>query len=322
MKKVVCIGGGTGLATLLIGLKQYDLDIAAIVTMTDDGTSTGRLRRQYGILPPGDIRKTIIALAQKEDLLTELFKYRFHRGKGLAGHSLGNLLILALEKITGNFAQAVAAASQILATRGKVIPATLENINLVSEHQSGKKIIGERKAFNLGHKDPIVKASLDKKDVTANSEAISAIRNADIILIGPGSLWTSIIPNLLIKDITKEIVKNKKARKIYIANVSTERGETQNYSIKDHIDALVSHSHANLFHRVLVNDKIVKLSDKVDRLGEINNITTSKQKINSYQIIRSSIINSKNPLYHDSKKTARAIMELINGKSRKIGRKN
>ncbi len=309
--KVVAIGGGTGLSTLLEGIKAYDFDISAIVVMTDDGLSTGRLRKTFGILPPGDIRKSIIALAKKEDLLTELFEYRFGQGKGLKGHSLGNLLLLALTKITGSFRQAVYAASEILATTGKVIPATLENLNIVAYLASGRKACGERKAYLLGRKDPIQKVELSDINAKANNEAIKAIKNADVILIGPGSLYSSLIPNFLIKSITKEILKNKRAKKIYICNVSTERGETQNYSVEDHIKALVKHSNPKLFNTVLVNNKIVKTTKKAQKLGEVHNITYLKNKFGRYKIIGADLIDKAKPLYHDSDKLGKTIKKLI-----------
>ncbi|MCL5795530.1 MAG: YvcK family protein [Patescibacteria group bacterium] len=310
MKKIVVIGGGTGLANLLEGLKAYPWQISAIVTMTDDGASTGRLRRDFGILPPGDVRQCIIALSQEQSLLTKLFRYRFRRGKGLSGHSLGNLLMLALEKNTGSFARAVEEASKILAVKGKVIPATLEKINLVSTHKSGKRIFGEHKAFLAGKHDHIVKISLDKAQVKANPEAIKAIKSADIILIGPGSLYSSVIANLLIKDIAKAIVKNNRAKKIYICNVSTERGETQGYSIEDHLDKLISHSQPKIIDYCLVNNKIIKTTNKEYKLGEIRNITTQESKIGRVKIILADIISAKNPLYHDSKKIAKIIQKI------------
>lgn len=314
MKKIVAVGGGTGLSVLLQGLKKYPLDISAIVTMTDDGLSTGRLRRTFGILPPGDIRKTIVALSNKEDLLTSLFEYRFRRGKGLSGHSLGNLLILALVKITGSFQEAITHASEILSIKGKVIPSTLQNIGLMAKMKSSRIISGERKIFLIGRKDPIVRIWLDKQEVLANPEAIKAIKNAEIILIGPGSLWTSIIPNFLIKKITKTVLENKKAKKIYICNVSTERGETQNYSVEMHISKLLDNANPNLFDFVLVNNQVIRISSKTHKLGEINNITTQANKFMRYQIIKRNIINMQKPLFHDSAKLARVIWEISNEK--------
>jgi len=313
-KKVVAIGGGTGLSVLLKGLKRYPLGLSAIVTMTDDGMSSGRLRKAFGILPPGDIRQTILALSTREDLVKSLFEYRFKKGKGLSGHSLGNLLILALEHITGSFNNAVNEACKILATLGEVIPSTLENVSLIAEFANGKKIIGERKAYNFGKKNPIQSISLNNPNAKANPEALKSIKNADIILIGPGSLWTSIIPNFLLKEISKCVVKNKKALKIYIANVSTERGETQNYSIDDHVNILIKHSSKKIINCVLVNNKIIKTSKKTHMLGEINNITTSKENIYGYKVINKNLIDSKNPLYHDPEKLANVLWKIFNEK--------
>lgn len=311
---LVAIGGGTGLSTLLEGIKGYNFNISAIVVMTDDGLSTGRLRKTFGILPPGDIRKSIIALAKKEDLLTDLFEYRFQQGKGLKGHSLGNLLLLALTKITGSFKKAVYAASEILDTTGKVIPATLDNINIIAYLTSGRKVCGERKAYLLGRKDPIKKVELSNIDAKANTEAVKAIKNADLILIGPGSLYSSLIPNFLIKSINKEILKNKKAKKIYICNVSTERGETQDYSVEDHIQALVNHSDPKLFSVVLVNNKIIKTTQKAQKLGEVHNITYAKNKFGRYKIIGADLIDKNKPLYHDSDKLGKVIVEMVDSK--------
>lgn len=310
--KIVAIGGGTGLSALLKGLKEYPWDISAIVTMTDDGLSTGRLRRDFGILPPGDIRKCIIALSSEETLLTQLFEYRFKRGKGLSGHSLGNLLMLALEKNTGSFEKAIRAASKILAIRGSVIPSTYEKINLIAYHKSGKKTVGERKAYLIGKKDPINNVILDKENVEANPEAIKAITNANIIIIGPGSLFTSIISNFLIKDITRAVLKNKKAKKIYICNVSTERGETQGYSVEDHINKTREYLHSHAIDICLVNNKILKSSKKEYKLGEIKNITTEKKEINDVKILNKDVINQKNPLCHDSIKLAKEIWRIAN----------
>lgn len=314
MKKIVAIGGGSGLATLLQGLKKYPFDISAIVTMTDDGLSSGRLRRDFGILPPGDVRKCILALSEEESLLKKLFSYRFKRGRGLSGQSLGNLLILGLEKITGNLREGIAAASKILSVQGKVTPSTYENLNLVAYLKSGKKIIGERKAFLAGRKDPIQKIELTNFRAKANPDAIKAIEKAEAIIIGPGSLFTSIIPNFLIRNITRAIIQNKKAKKIYICNVSTERGETQKYSVEDHIRKLIEHSDPKIFQFCLVNNKIIKVGQKEHKLGEVKNISTDKKKILNYQIIKTDLINDKLPLYHDSQKLTKVLKRIINGK--------
>jgi uncharacterized cofD-like protein len=313
-KKMVVIGGGTGLAVLLKGIKKYPYNISAIVTMTDSGFSTGRLRKEFGILPPGDIRKSLIALAKEENQLTELFNYRFHQGRGLSGHSLGNLLLLALTKIYGNFSKAIYHASKLLATKGIVLPSTLEKVDLVSTHMSGKKIKGEHQAALRGRIDPITKLELNNKTALANPEAIKAIYDADVIIIGPGSLWTSIIPNFLLHEITKSVVNNHQAKKIFICNISTERGETQKYSVADHINMITKNVGSQIFDYVLVNNKIIKTTKKSYKLGEVNNITTSAQQIGPFKIISTDLIDKNNPLFHDSDKLADSIWRLGNGK--------
>jgi len=312
--KVVAIGGGTGLSVLLEGIKKYPFQISAIVTMTDNGSSTGRLRADYGILPPGDIRKCIIALACEKNLMSKLFEFRFRRGKGLSGHSLGNLLMLALEKNTGSFKKAIEEASKILAIKGKVIPATYDCINITSLHKSGQHVFGEMAVSKTGKFDPIEKIDLDKKNVKANSEAIKAIKLANVILIGPGSLYTSIISNFVIQGITNAVKKNKRAQKIFICNVSTERGETQGYDIEDHLRALKIHSYNKIVDYCLINNKLISKSFKEHKLGEVKNITTSKKEILQTRIIKKNIINDHDPLYHDSSKLGKAIWEIINAR--------
>ena len=310
-KKVVFIGGGTGLATILKGVKNYPWQISAIVAMTDDGLSTGRIRRDFRILPPGDIRKCLIALSNDEGLLKEIFDYRFARGKGLARHSLGNLLILALEKITGSFAKAIQEASKILNIKGEVLPSTLENVELGGKLLNGKTIIGERQLFLKGMKNEIEKVWLAPEIVKANPKAVKKIKNADVLVIGPGSFYTSIIPNLLIRGITKAIVKNRRAQKIYICNVSTERGETQGFSVEDHIDILQQYSSRKIVKHCVVNNKVVSISKKQYKLGEVNNITTVKEKILGCKITNADVIDDKNPLYHDPRKLAKILYKII-----------
>ncbi len=277
--------------------------------MTDDGRSTGRLRRDFGVIPPGDVRKCLTALANDEALMTKAFQYRFDKGRGIADHSLGNLLLVALENITGSFREAVNQASHILAIKGEVLPSTFSKVDLRGKLTNGKEIIGESDLVKEGHKSPIKKIYLYPSRVKSNQEVIWAIRNADIIAIGPGSLYTSIIPNLLLKDVTLAIVKSK-AKKIFICNVATERGETEKYSVEDHIDALVKHSHPKIFDYCLVNEKIIYYNDDTGELGKVSNISTDEKKIGRYKIIRKDLINPENPLFHDREKLAQAIMEV------------
>lgn len=250
--KIVAVGGGTGLSTLLRGLKQYSNNITAIVTVADDGGSSGRLRREIGVLPPGDLRNCLAALADEEKLLTELFQYRFRAGDGLIGHSFGNLFLTAMSEITGDLEQAVAASSQVLAIRGKVLPATLSDVRLWAEFEDGRIVEGESNIPQAGGK--IVNLGCIPANPPALPAAIKAIQEADYIIIGPGSLYTSIIPNLLVTEICNAIAIAKVPR-IYVCNIMTQPGETNGYTVADHIRAIDRLSHQKLFDAVLVHKK-------------------------------------------------------------------
>jgi uncharacterized cofD-like protein len=250
--KIVAIGGGTGLSTLLRGLKDYSSNITAIVTVADDGGSSGRLRREIGVLPPGDIRNCLAAFADEEKLLTELFQYRFSAGDGLVGHSFGNLFLTAMSDITGDLEQAIAASSRVLAIRGEVLPATLTDVNLWAELSDGRRIEGESSITEA--KGKIVKIGCTPENPPALPRALEAIQEADYIIIGPGSLYTSIIPNLLVPDIAIAISESK-APRIYVCNIMTQEGETQGYSVAEHILAIDKACGIALFDAVLVQGK-------------------------------------------------------------------
>jgi uncharacterized cofD-like protein len=301
MKKIVVIGGGSGLATLLRGIRDLPVDITAIVTMTDDGASSGRLRRDFGILPPGDIRKCITALSSDEAKLTELFQYRFSNGFGLKGHSLGNLIISALREMTGNFELAIEEISTILNIKGRVIPATLDDINLAAKYDDGHRVVGESSIAKYGYKHRIEKVYLTKKPKT-NPRAISAISDADIILVGPGSLYTSVIPNFLQDRLLNAYVQSK-ARKIYICNVSTERGETTGFDAENHVKVLEGYGVRADF--VMVNNR--DFSGEVGD-GYISKVTYSG---NDPKYRSSDIVDLKKPLYHDSFKLSREVSRII-----------
>jgi uncharacterized cofD-like protein len=256
--RIVAIGGGTGLSTLLRGLKRYVgaeglwsiARLGAIVTVTDEGGSSGALRKEFGMLPPGDIRNCIVALAEEEDLLSQLFGYRFASGEALAGHSLGNLLLTAMTDITGSFDKAVLAASEVLAIRGDIYPSTLEDVRLRATLADGTELIGEvaisgsflgEKPRSAPHHARIVHLAIDPPDAAPPPRALDALRAADLILIGPGSLYTSVIPNLLIKPIA-ETLRQAKALRVYVCNVMTQPGETSDYSAEEHLSALIEHA--------------------------------------------------------------------------------
>ncbi len=250
--KIVVVGGGTGLSTLLRGLKEYSSNITAIVTVADDGGSSGRLRREIGVLPPGDIRNCIAALADEEELLTELFQYRFEAGDGLTGHSFGNLFLTAMSKITGDLEQAVIASSKVLAISGKVLPSTLSDVSLWAEMEDGRIIEGESNIPEA--KGKIKTIGCMPANPPALPAAIRAIQQAEYIIIGPGSLYTSIIPNLLVPEIRNAIAKANVPR-IYVCNIMTQPGETEGYSVADHIREIDRVSKVKLFDAVLVHHK-------------------------------------------------------------------
>lgn len=247
--RIVAIGGGTGLSTLLRGLKEYSANITAIVTVADDGGSSGRLRREIGVLPPGDVRNCLAALADEEKLITELFQYRFRAGDGLSGHSFGNLFLTAMSEITGDLEQAIAASSQVLAIRGQVLPATLSDVRLWAELADGRRIEGESKITEA--KGKIVQIGCTPNRPPALPRALKAIQEADLIIFGPGSLYTSIIPNLLVPDLVKAIARQQVPR-IYVCNVMTQPGETDGYSVADHVRALDRVCGKRIFDAVLV----------------------------------------------------------------------
>ncbi len=250
--KIVAIGGGTGLSTLLRGLKKYSGNITAVVTVADDGGSSGRLRREIGVLPPGDIRNCLAAFADEEKLLTELFQYRFEAGDGLQGHSFGNLFLTAMSEITGDLEQAVIASSKVLAIRGCVLPATLSDVKLWAKMADGRLIEGESRIPQAGGR--IVDFGCYPRHPRALPAAVKAIEKADFIIMGPGSLYTSIIPNLLVPEI-REAIANSSAPRIYVCNIMTQPGETDGYSVADHIKAIDKVCGEKLFDAVLVQQR-------------------------------------------------------------------
>jgi uncharacterized cofD-like protein len=315
--KIVAIGGGTGLSTLLRGLKQYSNNITAIVTVADDGGSSGRLRREIGVLPPGDIRNCLAALADEEKLLTELFQYRFEAGTGLSGHSFGNLFLTAMSEITGDLEKAVTASSQVLAIRGTVLPATLSDVSLWAEMEDGRLIEGESNIPLAGGR--IRHIGCLPENPPALPAAIAAIKEADYIIIGPGSLYTSIIPNLLVPEIASAIAKAKVPR-IYVCNIMTQPGETEDYSVADHIKAIDNVCHGKLFDAVLVHRKIPS-PELLKRYAEENSYPVYVDREIIHQLGRRVVIanimdeqNSINSIRHDSNQLARVLLRWYTGK--------
>lgn len=251
-KSIVALGGGTGLSSLLKGLKELPINLTAIVTVTDDGGSSGRLRKDLQILPPGDIRNCIVALSKSESLLSRLFQYRFAEGGDIEGHSFGNLFIAAMTGILGDFGSAVREASSILAIRGNVIPVTCDNVQLIAKFDDGSEIIGETSISSHGKR--IVNMELNPSHPMANPEALSAIDDADIILLGPGSLYTSVIPNLLVPGVADKINESS-AEVIYVCNIMTQPGETDSFSAVDHINSILTNTKLKKIDSVIVNSR-------------------------------------------------------------------
>src|SRR6202051_4457553 len=266
--RVVALGGGTGLSVVLRGLKEYVSprgngsshypisDLAAVVTVTDDGGSSGRLRREYRVLPPGDIRNCMVALSQDEALLGRLFQYRFHAGRGLRGHSFGNLFLTALSHVTGDFAEAVRVSGEVLAIRGRIFPTTLANVSLEAVMTDGKIVLGETRIAKSGKK--IRRLSLRPRQVRPLPEVLEAIRHANLILIGPGSLYTSILPNLLVSGVAEAIEKSS-ATRVFIANLMTQPGETEGFSLAEHVRVIYEHTRRKIIDWVVASNQTVSL---------------------------------------------------------------
>lgn len=250
--RIVVIGGGTGLSTLLRGLKNYHFDLTAIVTVADDGGSSGRLRDDYDIPPPGDIRNVIAALSKVEPLVEEMFQYRFKSSSDLDGHSLGNLMLTALTDITGDFSHAISEMSKVLNVNGRILPAANKKVTLHAKLKDGSVVTGESKIPDINN--PIDYVFLEPAQVLALPAAIRQIKRADYILIGPGSLYTSIIPNLLVKEIGEAVVAST-AHKLYICNLMTQQGETLRYTASDHVEAIHNHVGKPFIQSILVNDE-------------------------------------------------------------------
>lgn len=252
--KIVAIGGGTGLSTMLKGIKKITNNVTAVVTVGDDGGSSGKLREELGVLPPGDIRSCIAALADDEDMVAKLFQYRFKDCAGLSGHSFGNLFLTAMCSITGDMVRAVMESSKVLSIRGRVLPSTLDDMRLVAEMQDGTIIRGESNIPESGKK--IKRLFSEPRNCKALEDVIWAINEADLIILGPGSLYTSVVPNLLIKDIAKA-VNDSKAKKIYVCNIMTQPGETDSFTVSDHIKTLYQHAkYDKIIDAVLVNNEL------------------------------------------------------------------
>ena len=327
---VVALGGGTGLSTILRGLKELVIrrrdepadpqhpiaDLTAIVTVTDDGGSSGRLRRENRILPPGDIRNCMVALSQDEALLGRLFQYRFHAGRGLIGHNFGNLFLAALTHVTGDFAEAVRVSSKILATRGRIFPSTVSNVSLIATLQDGRRVHGETRI--TASRKPIKKLALFPRSVRPLPKALEAIQEADLILLGPGSLFTSILPNLLIPEIAHAIAKSK-APRVYIANIMTQPGETSGYALADHLRAIRRHTSRRVIDWVVANRQPISPEvAKRYRAGGAEPVAIDLAELQSlgYRVILDNLLEEHGVIRHNPVRLSRLLLEEFLSSSR------
>ncbi len=309
--KIVAIGGGSGLSVLLHGLKELTSNITAVVTVADDGGSSGRLRSQFNMPPPGDIRNCLVALADAEPLMSDLFQFRFQESGELEGHNFGNLFILAMLKVTGDFEKAIRESSKILAIRGRVVPATLKKISLVAQHKDGSRTEGESNITKV--KSPIERVYLRPDGCGATQDALTAIAEADAIVIGPGSLYTSVLPNLLIEDLADAIAIST-APKIYICNVMTQPHETDNFTAFDHVNVIIEHTRPDILSHVLVNsgdisESVLKKYAKEEAFPVDGN--AARMRMLGYQVIEQNIATSGDVIRHNPRRVTKIISEII-----------
>jgi uncharacterized cofD-like protein len=306
--RIVTIGGGHGLSTLLRGLKTYTRNLTAVVTVADDGGSSGRLRESYGILPPGDIRNCLAALSNDEQMLTQLFRYRFSSSDGLDGHSFGNLFITALTEITGSFEEAIAESGKVLSVSGRVLPSTLHDVKLVADLQLPNvpievRVQGESSIPKMAGR--VRRLWLEPSDAPAFPPALKAVLNADMIVVGPGSLYTSLLPNLLVQDLLGAINASR-ALKVYVCNIATQAGETDVYSCYDHVHALEEHIGSRFFDIVLCNDNYDgQLS------AESQWVRADEKTLEDPRVHCADLIDTSYPWRHDPSKLARTLIEIL-----------
>lgn len=313
--KIVVIGGGTGLSVMLRGLKNYTSNLTAVVTVSDDGGSSGRLRGELGVLPPGDIRSCLVALADTETLMDEVLSYQFKQGQGLAGHKLGNLLLVGMSELTGDFVKAIQEVSKVLAVRGRVLPSTLKQVVLCAELADGTIIEGETKITRTQPPGSggVKRVFLQPADCEPVVEAVNAIEEADAVILGPGSLYTSVLPNLLVNGI-QEAVRLTRAGKIYVCNVMTQPGETEGYSAADHLRAIQRHCGPGIVDYIIVNDQEVKrnLLRKYREKGAFPVRVDSKHlRELRVKLVSEHLLDETDLVRHDPRRLAQTIIELV-----------
>ncbi len=308
--KVVAVGGGTGLSTLLRGLKRKTSNLTAVVTVSDDGGSSGRLQKELGVLPPGDVRNCLVALADDEAMVTDLFKYRFSEGEGLTGHSFGNLFLAAMSGITGNFDKAIKESSRVLNIKGRVLPSTLGIVRLCARLEDGSVVEGESNISKSGQR--IKEVFFDPPYAAPLAEVIAAIAEADAIVLGPGSLFTSIVPNLLVDRIAHAIAASP-AVKIYVCNVMTQPGETDGMTASEHVKALIENAGAKICDYAIVNDEPPsKLREAYAREGQIP-VTADVDRIRELAVtpVRAQMISETVNVRHDPEKLGEQVLGVI-----------
>jgi uncharacterized cofD-like protein len=305
--KIVAIGGGTGLSTLLRGLKKRTSNLTAIVTVADDGGSSGRLRQSLGVLPPGDFRNCIAALSDDESLIAQLFQYRFGGGQDLGGHSFGNLFITAMAEVTGSFERALLESSQVLNIRGQVLPATLKDVTLVGELEGeGRQVnVVEGESKITTTPGAIRRVYLRPDDAPVYPGVIRALLEAELIVLGPGSLYTSVMPNLLVPDLTAAI-KSSRALKVYVCNTATQPGETDAYTALDHVQAIERHTEPGLFPLVLANNR-----QAGQLLAGLQWVRLDPSPNGRRRLILADLIDEQRPWRHDAEKLAAALFSLL-----------
>ena len=304
--RIVAIGGGTGLSVLLRGLKTYSDNISAVVTVADDGGSSGRLRRELGVLPPGDFRNCLVAMAGDESLVGKLFQHRFDQGHGLEGHSFGNLFITAMTDVTGSFEEALYESSRVLAVHGRILPSTVSDLSLSARLVDGPVVVGESAISERG--GLIEEVMIEPADVPASEHAVEAILESQLVLIGPGSLYTSILPNLLIPGIANAL-RESAAPSVYVCNVATQIGETGGYTVARHLEALRKHTFASVADYVVYNDMPVGFGDRF--AGEP--VLHDGRPIEGARLVGRTLTDAEHPVRHDSEKLAEAIMDVYHG---------
>jgi uncharacterized cofD-like protein len=307
--KIVCIGGGTGMPVLLRGLKEHSSNLTAIVTVGDDGGSSGILRRELGVLPPGEVRNCIAAYAEAEPLKTRLYQYRFNEVSGLEGHRFCNLIIVAMSVITANLEQALRETSRVLAVRGRILPSTLSHVTVHARTADGHEISGESNITHEGTR--IDEIFLQPANVQANPETIRAILEADMVVVGPGSLLTSVLPNLLVDGIRQALAISQ-ATKIYVCNVATQHGETDEFSVSDHFETLTKHVGPGLFDYIMANDNV---GGPLPEAWHSQPVRVDTPIVDGARVITSDVISEKNRYYHDSQKLAAAIFRIYNARN-------